>query len=324
MRWFFRRVRDSSFRRSSKKARHLGFEQVEVRQMLSASPIVNFTSQGALGPFVTSSLAVTSVTPSDGSTNVSIDASLAVQFNNTMNAATITSSTVTLADGQGNAIAATVGYDAGTNSATLVPDAPLSRSTSYTLTVTGGAGGVADTNGNTLAADFTASFTTEAPLSIVAVTPGDGSTNVSVNSAVSVQFDNSMNAATVNSSTLTLFDGQGNAVAATVTYDAGTDTATLTPSAPLSNSTSYTLDVTGGAGGVADADGGTLATDFISSFTTIAPLSIVGVTPADGSTNVSVNSDVTVQFDNAMNAATVNSSTVTLMVMDKATRSPRR
>ena len=105
---------------------------------------------------------MTSVTPADGSSNISVNASLAVQFNNAMNPATINSSTVTLTDGQGNVVTATVGYDPGTNSATLTPTAPLSRSTNYTLTVTGGADGVADTNGNTLADNFTASFTTEA------------------------------------------------------------------------------------------------------------------------------------------------------------------
>ncbi len=130
-------------------------------------------------------------------------------------------------------------YDAGTDTATLTPSSPLSNSTSYTLTVSGGAGGVADADGGTLANDFASSFSTIAPLSIVGVTPTDGSTDVSVNSAVTVQFDNAMNAATVNSSTVTLMDGQGNAVAATVTYDAGTDTATLTPSSPLAVSTTW-------------------------------------------------------------------------------------
>ena len=191
---------------------------------------------------------------------------MTVQFDNAMDASTVNSSTVALTDGQGNTVAANVTYDAGTDTATLTPSSPLSNSTSYALTVAGGAGGVADSDGSTLANDFTSSFSTIAPLSIVVVTPSDGSTNVSVNSAVTVQFDNAMDASTVNSGTVTLTDGQGNTVAATVMFDAGTDTATLTPSSPLSNSTIYTLTVSGGAGGVADAGNGStlLANDFTS------------------------------------------------------------
>ena len=144
------------------------------------------------------------------------------------------SSTVTLTDGQGNTVAANVTFDAGTNTATLTPSSPLAVSTTYTLTVSGGAGGVADADGGTLASDFTSSFSTAA-LSVIGVTPTDGSADQSVNTSVMVEFNSDMNAATLDSSTVTLTDGQGNAVAATVTYDAGSRTATLTPNAPLSN-----------------------------------------------------------------------------------------
>ena len=46
--------------------------------------------------------------------------------------------------------------------ATLTPSQPLSASTTYTATITGGSAGVKDAAGNALAANFVASFTTAA------------------------------------------------------------------------------------------------------------------------------------------------------------------
>ena len=126
--------------------------------------------------------------------------------------------------------------------------APLSNSTNYTVTVVSGAGGVADLEGNTLAANFTSSYTTIAPLSVVGFTPTNGSSNIAVSTAVTVQFDNAMNASTINSSTIVLTDGtrqHGRRDPLPMTPEP--DTATITPAAALSNSTTYTLTAFSGA-----------------------------------------------------------------------------
>src|SRR4029078_2497127 len=60
------------------------------------------------------------------------------------------------------------------------------------------------------------------------------------------------------------------AVTATVSYDAATRTATLTPSASLPLGRTYTVTVAGGAAGVKDAAGSAMAADFTSSFSTAA------------------------------------------------------
>ena len=57
---------------------------------------------------------------------------------------------------------------------------------------------------------------------------------------------------TVNANTVLLRDAAGAAVPAAVTYDAGSQTATLNPTAPLAASTTYTATVKGGHGGVKD------------------------------------------------------------------------
>jgi hypothetical protein len=79
-----------------------------------------------------------------------------------MNAGSITSSTFQLRDAGNVLVPANVTYDSGTSTATLTPQAALQYGATYTVTVKGGAGGVADLAGNTLAADSAWSFTTEA------------------------------------------------------------------------------------------------------------------------------------------------------------------
>ncbi len=104
---------------------------------------------------------VTSVAPSDGATAVNAGVTPTATFSEPMNAATITTSTVQLS-GPGGAIPAGVSYDAPAGRAVLTPTGGLQDSTTYTMTVKGGAAGVADTAGNRLAADRTWSFTTAA------------------------------------------------------------------------------------------------------------------------------------------------------------------
>ncbi len=119
-----------------------------------------------------------------------------------------------------------------------------------------------------------ADFVTTPPVdntapTVVAFSPTSGANNVATSAAVTVTFSEAMDAATINSTTVRLLDG-ATPVAASVSYNAGTKTATLTPSAALANSKTYTISVTGGAGGVQDLAGNALASTATSTFTTTA------------------------------------------------------
>jgi hypothetical protein len=97
-----------------------------------------------------------------------------------------------------------------------------------------------------------------------------------------------------------------------VTYT-GT-TATFTPSSVLAGNTVYTGAITTGA---KDAAGNALAANYSWSFTTAAPSDITApaittVAPANNATSVALNSKATATFSEAMNAATITSSTFTL------------
>jgi hypothetical protein len=110
------------------------------------------------------------------------------------------------------------------------------------------------------------------PPTVVGVTPADGAVDVAVDASATVVFSEAMDPATISSSTIELQDEGGNLVAAAVSYDAGTQTATLTPSSALGNSATYTATVLGGGTDprVKDLAGNALVSDYSWSFSTAA------------------------------------------------------
>jgi Concanavalin A-like lectin/glucanases superfamily/Bacterial Ig-like domain/Bacterial Ig domain len=102
--------------------------------------------------------------PAQGATNVSVGAAVSATFSESMDPATISTATFKLADGAGNAVPASVSYNAATRTASLVPASALSFGTLYRATVEGGTADprAKDVAGNALAADTTWSFTTQA------------------------------------------------------------------------------------------------------------------------------------------------------------------
>jgi hypothetical protein len=147
---------------------------------------------------------------------------------------------------------------------------------------------------------------------VVSVAPASGAAGVCPNTIITVTFSEAMNPATIDSTTFTLTGPGGAAVAGVVTYDATSDTATLTPSSALALSTAYTATVTTGA---IDAYGVALASDFVWSFTT-SPTAcvprVISETPPNGAIGVCPNSVVTATFSEAMNPATITGTTFTL------------
>ena len=68
---------------------------------------------------------------------------------------------------------------------------------------------------------------------VASAAPVDGSTGVAPSARATIVFGRALDASTVNASTLRLEDANGNAIAATVSYDSASRTATVTASAAL-------------------------------------------------------------------------------------------
>ena len=85
-----------------------------------------------------------------------------VSFSEAMDAASLASG-FQLRDDDGDPVAATVSYDAGTSTATLTPNAPLASWRVFYATIKSGTGGITDLAGNPIANDYTWTFSTRTP-----------------------------------------------------------------------------------------------------------------------------------------------------------------
>lgn len=117
----------------------------------------------------------------------------------------------------------------------------------------------------------TSGGTDTTPPTVTGVSPDNGATSVNTASVVSAAFNEALAAASVNAATFELRDSSNNLVAATVAYIPGSNSATLTPNAPLALAMTYTATLKGGSGSITDAAGNALTADYTWSFTTVVP-----------------------------------------------------
>ena len=230
--------------------------------------------------------AVTGETPASGATGIATTTTVTATFSEAVQAGTIS---FVLKDGSGNVVPATVTYSSGTNTATLTPNSALSTYATYTATVSGAKG----LFGNTMASPVSWSFTTAGPPQVTSETPASGVTGIATLTTVTATFNEAVQPGTIS---FVLKDASNNVVPATVTYDSGTNIATLTPSSALSTSATYTATVSGAK----DLFGDTMAAPVTWSFTTSPTGSVTiwssATTPAVASANDSSAVEVGVKF----------------------------
>lgn len=102
---------------------------------------------------------VTSSSPVNSGTNISINTAIDIVFSEAMDSSTMTTSSLRLQDSASNNISGSVTYNSATFTATFTPTNSLAYATDYTLSVLVSA---TDTSGNQLAAVELINFQTEA------------------------------------------------------------------------------------------------------------------------------------------------------------------
>jgi len=250
---------------------------------------------------------VSSTTPTDDATDISVHTAITAVFSEAMNSSTINDATFLVNDGAAN-IAGMVSCD--DMIATFIPATSLGCDITYTAIITTGA---QDLAGNGLENDYAWSFTTQAiqdttPPTVSSTSPADGATDVSVNGVINASFSEAINSSTINVDTFLVNDGSGD-IAGTLIYDGAA--ATFTPDTSLACNATYTVTITTG---VEDLAGNPLQNDNAWSFTTetepdITPPEVTSTSPPDAAINVSVSMPITVTFSEAMDASTINAST---------------
>jgi hypothetical protein len=257
------------------------------------------------------------VTPPTGAAGVCPNSVVTATFSEAMNPSTINTTTFTLTGPGTTPVTGVVAYDASSYTATFTPSSILALDTLFTATITTG---VQDPSGNALASNYVWTFTTAlaacttaTPPTVISVTPLAGAVGVCPSTIVTATFSVAMNPATINATTFTLTGPGTTPVTGVVTYDASSNTATFTPSNALVVSTLYTATITTGA---IDENGVALASNFVWTFTTAAepcgPPTVLSVTPPNLAVGICPSSVVTATFSEAMNPATINTTTFTL------------
>ncbi len=258
--------------------------------------------------------AVIATVPLNAATGVPLAQVVTATFNEAMNCATLSSpaTTFTLAGPGAVPIAGTVTC-AGTV-ASFTPASNLAVNTVYTATITTGAQGLA---GTALAGNYVWAFRTlpaPTPPTVISTVPLNLAMDVPINQALSATFSVAMNPATLDAATFTLVGPGANAVSGVVTYVPAGSVATFAPSANLTPNTLYTATITIGA---TDLEGTPLAQNFVWTFTTaatpiITPPTVISTIPANTAVDVPLNQAMGATFSEAMNPATIDSTTFSL------------
>ncbi len=251
---------------------------------------------------------VVSTNPAPSATEVALDQTITITFNEAMNPATITPAAFTLLNTglpSGRMAAATevqgsLKYDAASFTMSFTPDDKLLPEALYSGTVSSV---VKDLTGNALQVDYTWTFSTGSTLSpnVIATDPEDLAAGVFLNKRIEATFNAPMNPSSITTATFILKQGE-TAITGTVSY--ADSTAAFIPSSDLASNTTYTATITTGA---KDVPGNFLTKDFSWSFTTgtITAPNVTSTDPEPLATDVSLNKVISAIFSEPMNAASV-------------------
>ena len=273
----------------------------------SASTTSFFTGSSAY----TTPLTVSTINPSNGQTGVPLNARIVAVMSNNVDPTSITNSSITVTPSGGSAIGGTVTLASDGVTLTFTPSAALTASKVYNVSVSG----FTDIDGNAVTT-FGSSFTTGAgsysggSFTLVSTSPANSATNVSVTSPVTFTMSNLINTASVNPNTVYVYASNNNQVVAG-TYSVSGAAVTFTPL------TQYPANIVMGmcVNGLTDEAANAAASQCFSFTTSSVPdntAPTVTITPANGATNVGLNSQVVLTFSKSINPATINQNTVTL------------
>ena len=247
---------------------------------------------------------VVSTNPNSNATLVPLNQVISATFNEKMDPASFSQASFAI---NGTALKASipgiVSYNATDSTMSFTPTGRLALHTSYECIVKAT---VKDLRGNFLQTDYRWVFSTGPVVDpIVTLTdPINNATNVATNKIINATFSIPMDPSTITSSTFTIMAGT-TPVSGAVTYAGliATFTGNLLPG------TVYTATITTGA---MNADGTPLQANYVWTFTTGIPPTVVSTDPTNNATGVVLNKIVRANFSIPLNALTITNTTFTL------------
>ncbi len=183
-----------------------------------------------------------------------------------------------------------------------------------------GCGGDNDNNGS---GSGSGSGSAAAP-TVTTTNPADTDTGVPVNNNVIATFSDAMNDATLDSASFTVEGESGPALTGVVSLDVSSNTAKFNPTSDFTASTLYTATITTAA---ESTTGNSLATNYVWTFTSGTTSDSTGPTvdsnnPVDGSSDFAINRSLSAVFSEAVDPASLDTSSFTLTSDSGATSVP--
>ncbi len=273
-----------------------------------------YTGTGA----VTNPVAVTTISPSNTQTGVPLNAQIIAVMSNSIDPTTVNNGIITVTPKNGSAIAGTIRLASDGVTLTFSPAATLTASTLYNVSV----GGFKDIDGNG-ATTFTSSFTTgtgsygSGSFTLLSTSPASGATGVAVTSPVTFTMSNLIDPASVNSQTVEVCIGSCGSPYVAGTFSVSGATVTFTPLSPYPANQVMGMYIYG----LLD-EAGNGAYNGAGTFTTASTVDhtppTVTISPANGATNVGLNTQVVLTFSKSINPSTITTNTVSLFSGDTA------
>jgi hypothetical protein len=258
--------------------------------------------------------AVQSAVPFNGDSGVGVNATPGVVINKSIDPVSVNSNTFKVTNG-GTPLAGGFWFNSNDTRVEFVPSAPLPANTNLVMTLSD----VLDIVGNPL--NFSSSFTTgpgpDFTQPTVVWSSVASSESIPINSAITVQFSESMDVTTFTAGqpnscgNFYIYDYlEGTCIATTLTWSSNQQMAYLVPSAPLSAGRSYGLWVQGGT----DLAGNTVSgyqVGFYGEFTTASSApTVIAFNPLNGATGLGTNAIIEAEFSGPIDPTTIGNVTL--------------
>jgi hypothetical protein len=241
---------------------------------------------------------------------VPVNTVFTARFSEPVDPATITTETVGVRSiSTGLDIPGTRNLDTTGTLLTFVPDEDLPTGETIRTTFTTG---ITDLTGTPLASyryfdvAIGSEADTEAPV-VTEISPADGATGVGINAALKVRFSESVNALTVDETTIFVDDGTGTPLSGSISFADEDRLVSIVPHAPLAAATLYTVNISG-LTDRASNEVVPLTTTFQTGFgPDVVRPQVVRASPVGA--DVPVNSVVVVEFSEPIDPGTVSAAT---------------
>ncbi len=193
---------------------------------------------------------IAGLSPVNGAQNQPLNVVVDVQFTKPIMASSVTTANIFLKENDATVVPATVSL-LFPNVVRITPNSPfVAASNYYRLNIA--ANGIQDTNGNFAAAqanDYfytsTTSVSNTSTLTVTALAPTNGATNIGDNAQIQVSFSEPVDQLTVNGTTVSVTGASSTVMPSTIAFDSTGQIVTITPLTPLPDNATMTIAISG-------------------------------------------------------------------------------